>query len=469
MLKSTPTFLSRRDNDIFAPAAEARTRLTAALVLLALGYYLSIASTSLVISALQQNASDAFWAKVHSEGLTYKSTEYYVCYSAHLLCVAAAGLLALSSREARRVLARRRTWCLALGLYLTVALVSACRTFSLDDWLSKKALHPSAFAGAAVVVVLFCALDEKAWPWIEKIFISASGILSALVVYTVLTQPIPSRLEGVEYLMPYLNPLFWLAAWVLLKGISRDSPSSHVYQYIPLSVYIVGSVFAQTRVNLLMAVLLIALWLRRMVLRRRGREAIRISLALAFIAGCYVAAQSWDLLSGAGVNGAIQNGYGQLMERLYVDTRSGQYEQFFSQVSPFELILGRGSMSAYSYYPYNSAYTAGLENLYMTLAFFGGLPLLGTYLMVHAFPIRCGRSSAAKPYQWVCAQVIVLYLFRMLISQTQSLSIEYYSVVLCVGGCLSGVGYRSGRSEDDRIHRVLWTMVPVAKDTHIST
>ena len=89
--------------------------------------------------------------------------------------------------------------------------------------------------------------------------------------------------------------------------------------------------------------------------------------------------------------------------------------------------------------------------------------------MVHAFPIRCGRSSAAKPYQWVCAEVIVLYLFRMLISQTQSLSIEYYSVVLCVGGCLSGVGYRSGRSEDDRIHRVLWTMVRVAKDTHIST
>jgi hypothetical protein len=139
------------------------------------------------------------------------------------------------------------------------------------------------------------------------------------------------------------------------------------------------------------------------------------------------------------VNEAINRLFG----RVFVDSRSGQYDVFFSQVSFSHLILGGGpnaswqfgTADAYREYQY-------FDNAFLWMAFIGGLPLMCSYLIVIIFPgIRLLFRGVAGN---TAAAAILIALWGVActgISTYTNPSLTPYSYLICLlaGRCLGAL------------------------------
>jgi hypothetical protein len=135
-----------------------------------------------------------------------------------------------------------------------------------------------------------------------------------------------------------------------------------------------------------------------------------------------------------------------LLSRWDEDTRTNQLIQFFLNVQPSELLLGRGALATWNWNGFD--WGGGTDIGYLSLLFFGGIPLLVTYVAVHIAPgIRAYRRPQSE-WQRCCAAIVLLWALRMLSSSYPGLGLDYYPVLLCVGGCMIGAtagGVRRGR------------------------
>jgi hypothetical protein len=72
---------------------------------------------------------------------------------------------------------------------------------------------------------------------------------------------------------------------------------------------------------------------------------------------------------------------------------------------------------------------------YLSLLFFGGVPLLAAWCVVHLGPplgvLRSGDTGARLAF----AAVALLWGVRMFSSSFPSMSLDYEVVLLCVGAC----------------------------------
>ena len=122
------------------------------------------------------------------------------------------------------------------------------------------------------------------------------------------------------------------------------------------------------------------------------------------------------------------------VNRADEDTRTGQLVEFFRNVRISELVLGRGSLATWNWG--GVEFTSAVDLGYLSLLFFGGLPLLLTYVALHITPALGTIRRPESEWQRSCAAIALLWALRMFSSSYPELSIEYYPVLLCIGGCL---------------------------------
>ena len=79
----------------------------------------------------------------------------------------------------------------------------------------------------------------------------------------------------------------------------------------------------------------------------------------------------------------------------------------------------------------------GTDIGYLSLLFFGGVPLMVTYTHVHVVPAGLIVSRTVNEWQLPAAGVVSLWGLRMLSSEYPSLTLEYYPVLLCLGACIA--------------------------------
>ena len=92
----------------------------------------------------------------------------------------------------------------------------------------------------------------------------------------------------------------------------------------------------------------------------------------------------------------------------------------------------------------------GTDVGYLSLLFFGGVPLLVTYIAVHLKPCFSALGRNVPASQQTAACVVLLWGLRMFSSTYPGTSLESYPVLFFVGACISKP-FHQPSSRSDRL------------------
>lgn len=129
--------------------------------------------------------------------------------------------------------------------------------------------------------------------------------------------------------------------------------------------------------------------------------------------------QSWKIIKIAIGLGALllllsfgfQELVGSLLERVGDDTRSGQYEQFFSQVQPSSLVFGNGMNATYKFNGIDYSYFD--NQVFFTAFHYGILPFIALFVFLMRL-LRCKlRAYSAETRKLVLQKKIITLLFTL--------------------------------------------------------
>lgn len=359
-------------------------------------------------------------------GRVAKPALYYAAHGVELFCLCSGGLVALS--YAPRHLIRR--YVFTFSLFFSSCVLMTLRGYSLSGAISAQIFANTGPFVFIVSVVMFVGVHPGNWKLLDKLFLWMAITYSAFVVVGMGGVHSANRWEAILALQNYLNVLFWPATWLLLRPGAWTSLWGW-FSYAPLAVYAAGSILTQSRLNCVMTVG--ALGACTYLQRRRHRPMVP-KLILAVALGLGLILISPTFLNDTQYVRTLQASANAFLSRIDEDTRTGQLIEFFKDVHISELLLGRGSLATWNWT--GSAYTSGTDVGYLSLLFFGGVPLLFTYILVHIAPALGAISHPQSEWQRSCAAIALLWALRMCSSEYPTLTAEYYLVLLCMGGCL---------------------------------
>lgn len=352
---------------------------------------------------------------------------YYAAHALRILALGSAGLLAFAVRF-RRLPAALVAWFLVL---VGAGILLAIRGLAPDDFLSSRVLGSTGPWVAFTSLLLFTTARADALPAIGRVLDLLAAALTALVAWEALHLRTFLRQETVAAMGSYLNALYFPAAWLLLRPHAPGSATRWL-RFVPVIAYAAGSVLVQTRLNLVMLVLLL-LADALIAARRAGRPLARV-LETAAVATLLVGAAAW-LADGTRLARVFALSALGLAERLGEDSRTGQIAAFLADVPVGDLLLGRGARATWNWPGMSPRWAGGTDVGYLSLLFFGGVPLLVAWCAVHLGPplrvLRSGDTGA----RLACAAIALLWGVRMLSSSFPSMALDYEVVLLCVGAC----------------------------------
>jgi hypothetical protein len=361
---------------------------------------------------------------------------FYVAHGVEILGICIAGIMGL--REVHRSVLRK--YGTRLVLFLSAGLLMAVRGYSVSTATSTRIVDSTGPITVIISLLIFVGAQPAYWPFLDKLFLYTAMGDSVLVGAGMIALRSPTRWEAVLSLNSFLNVLYFPATWLLIAPASRQLVS-RLLRLFPFSVYALGSIFTETRLNWVM--IAGALIAYASIERRRGIP-IAPKVFLAIVLGLWLFLFSAAYLGESNFIHSLEDSAGLFLSRLDEDTRGNQISQFFSNVPLSDLALGRGSLASWAWGPME--WTGGTDIGYLSLLFFGGLPLLLSYLLLHILPAFRAWNKPQTNYQLSCAVIALLWALRMFSSSYPGLGIDYYTVLLCIGGCLIPADMLSGTS-----------------------
>ncbi len=357
-----------------------------------------------------------------------KDPLYYGAHAIELSLLLCAGILALRATRPGAVV---RGYLFRLVLLFAAGLLMAARGYSTEALLSTKLADATGPLACLISVAVYIGVRRANWVLLDRAFLALGVVLSAVSIYCVASLQTSDRQEAVSSMNLIVNASYWPAAWTALREYMPGARSRY-WRFVPMGVYGLASLFLQTRLNFVMFFALFAMCVY--VDHRRGvRQIARWATAIG--------ACAWALLfvlvflGSTSVYAKLEASANAFYSRLDEDTRSGQLEWFARDVEPQELLLGRGSLATWTWGA--TAWNGGTDIGYLSLLFFGGVPLLATYIAVHIAPAFGVLKRGPTSLQLAAACIVLLWAVRMFSSSYPGLALEYYPVLLCVGACIS--------------------------------
>ena len=357
-----------------------------------------------------------------------KDPIYYVFHTTEILLLVSAGLLALWLTNPREITGG---FLWRFALFLAAGGLMAARGYTLDALLSTKLVDATGPFMCLISGLIFVGVRRSNWVVIDKAFLATAAALSVVTLYEIADLHTASRVEAIRSMLPAVNALFCPAAWVAMRPYTR-SAFGRCVRFAPMAVYALGSLFTEMRLNLVMLLLLLGMC--SYVDHRRGApQAKRWVMASAMIVWLVM---FWTVfLVDMPALQKLDAATAGLYSRLDEDSRTGQVKEFFEAVRPQELLLGRGSFATWRWG--RLEWNGGTDVGYLNLLLYGGVPLLVTYLAVHAAPSLAVLRRRPKGLVLTAGVLVLLWTIRMLSTGTPSLELDYYPVLICVGACIS--------------------------------
>lgn len=365
----------------------------------------------------------------HPENLWFyfaerRGASYYIAHGLHLAFLFPAGFIAWLAFRRR---AGQPDPTPRVLLFFVAAGIMTYRGYSLGDFFSAKLVGPWGPVPCLMSALIFIGAERDNWIFLRRLIATLAAVLAATVLLVSFSTAFYYRGYAVASLGLYLNALFFPAAWLLLDH-SPISRAPQVLRWVPLVIYAFGTILVQTRLNVVMILALLAGYLYLQRGQRRGPLVFG-----GLVCASVVVALFLTLASDSVVGQSLSRGGALFHARATEDTRTGQLVDFFKDLTPADLVLGRGAQATWRWGPFQWA--GGTDVGYLSLLLFGGIPLLFTYYSAHITgALQCARRPGA-PTHAACAIIVLLWALRMFSSSYPSFTIDYYVVLFCVGGC----------------------------------
>src|SRR5438270_46814 len=220
-------------------------------------------------------------------------------------------------------------------------MLMAARGYSASDWLSTRIVDITGPFPFLISVLVFAGARRGNWTVLGKIMVLMAGLFSIEAFIGMARLRTLERDEAVLNLGAALNALYWPAAWIALKDYPAGSFGRR-FRFIPILIYGLGSLFTQTRLNIVMLVSLLLVYAYIQHKRRQPQAALWFTgiMLTAWITMFTVA-----FLKDTQAVQNLLHVTDAFSDRLEEDTRTGQIKWFFRDVQPVELVLGRGSFA----------------------------------------------------------------------------------------------------------------------------
>ena len=357
-----------------------------------------------------------------------KSPTYYAAHAIQVVLLFVAGLLALAYTDTRMI---QRGYLRRFILLVGAVLLMTARGYSTSDLLSVKLVDATGPFPFLIAVLVFVAARRNNWRYLSNVMVLLATLFSVLSLLGMAGLHTFSRQEAVAAIGGTLTGLFWPASWLVLTPNLHPALLRRL-RFVPIVIYVLGSLFVQTRLNVVMIFGLIAVYAYL-------EHKRHVSRAAGWIAT--VAMLSWlclftsVFLRDTRVYDRLDSVAAAFSSRLDDDTRTGQLQSFGEDVAPHELLLGRGSFASWNWS--GVSWKGGTDVGYLSLLFFGGVPLMLTYFVTHLMPALEVLRTKATDVQLTSAGVVLLWGLRMFSSSYSGLGIDYYPILFCVGICIS--------------------------------
>ena len=355
-----------------------------------------------------------------------KTTASYAANSLGLLSMLAAGALSITSRNLRVI-----GFGAAAAFYvlMATAVVWAAVAYSPAGLLSAKIMSPTGPLVWGSLIILFAGIEPGRWRYIDPVIQGLAYVTALLAVHSIVSDTTYAFYHGYSQYIQYAILLTWLGGWTILSKTSLRG-----WHLVPIgSLYAVmlwNSLYAQSRswlINTLVVAIVFG-W-RAVGSKSLHRAIIWLVVLLLVLAG--IASGVW-LLRPQTAQIAIEG----FASRLGEDTRSGQYVDFFDDVEPEELVLGRG--------PNGTWYWKGVgpyhyfDNGYLWTLFIGGVPTLLTYLALVIVPGWRSAALRRPDADSAAATLVILWSIALTGLSTftlPSLTVDHFLILLFVGRC----------------------------------
>jgi hypothetical protein len=379
---------------------------------------------SFCASAITNEAIRAVAAK----GLLYtdlieKPRIYYPFHAGQLFCMMTGGMLALLAlrKKAPQIGFYPFLFLLVVGFYI------ALRGYSVSELFSKRIVNPRGPMQCWVCAVAFAGVYFRNWKVLGRGIYAVAILLSVYCAYIMVTLGTVNRSIAMNNLTSPLNPLYWAGVYTLLTA--EDKWLYNRLKWVPISLYALGSIITQTRLNLIMVMLA---FIGYLFLRAKDGHSIRKPIATVILSGVGVVLII-TLLSATSFEEKLDFYQNSLANRLTQDSRSEQVVAFFSDVPVSALAFGKGAEAAWNWD--GNLWKGGTDIGYLSVLFFGGIPMLiGLYLFMIR-PALKNAFLANHKTDLVAPVILILFAIRMFSSEFPSLDIEYYPILLATGRC----------------------------------
>lgn len=349
-----------------------------------------------------------------------KPALYYFLHGGGILSVVSAGFLAAVTGHYGRLCstARASFWILQAAS-ITWAIIA----YDIKDYVSWKAFGATGPVVWLSCILVFAGMNKSIWKKLDPMINLLAYLTAALALYAVAEYKlIDVRFNSGPVLL--LVNLAWLSGWSLLTAGKVHGWRLWLRTF-PFMAFTVTAVFSQTRSWILMSMLLLTAFFfvkSPYLAKDEETDFIRLKIIASLVIVVLVAAFLFQ--------NELAVSYSMLKDRLYDDTRSGQYWDFFSQVPLSDLILGRGPTGVWFFGDREYQF---FDNAFLWMLFIGGLPIAVAYTILVIVPGIKAFCRGATGDDLAASALLLLWGIACLgISTYAHPSLTPYSYLLCL-------------------------------------
>lgn len=310
-----------------------------------------------------------------------------------------------------------------LLLLVTVSLSVIWMVISILDRATIFTVIIRQYSPFMLVFVVTIVLGTDDWVYHKSVQVAKVVMLIAfiLTIYAelnfMLTYGFTMRSQSSS-----IHVYYWegILSW-LFYIFNTNSKEDKLIAKTSTILFLIAAFLTSSRSNIMIAFLSLFLYYRRAYDMRKIKIGAYIQIIVTVGIGIWMYAQLFP------------DAYNSMMERLFSDSRSGQYEQFFEQVSLWQLFIGQGMWATYSFSRFeNFAY---VDNANLVMAFrYGLIPTVGMLLLLVNSLWTSFKKKSNQSWQIILIWLLVTNGFSVYLNYR--ITWGYFLVWLSVGHIL---------------------------------
>lgn len=271
-------------------------------------------------------------------------------------------------------------------------------------------------------VCMFSGYDDKVWETLRKAVFFSSVIYTAIAGYEIVRFLAKYGFSG---RLTVSGAMYAAVTAIFLTYINILLSEEYLRKYklifaAQIAVLLFTVVVLQSRSWLVHMLFLLCLFIYKLSRTYKYKNAILVGLIFLIVA-VFVVCWSYILVIS-----------GNLIDRLDADSRTGQLQTFFNQVSFWDLVKGGGIGASYVWQ--NRSYLF-LDNLVLLTMFKFGIVPIAAYLLLLLKPITYGithkKSPVRKGVLFLLAWLAMMLGFGIYISYANNL--YNYLIYIVIG------------------------------------